>query len=472
MLSSPWSRMIREAARRLSAGSRGLAGILGALIAVACGDGPTNPPPAPPPPPPPGETRAQLLQEVRTLAEQRNLDPVDPPAPVRSELVELGRALAFDKILSGNRDIACMTCHLPSFGTGDARSLAIGQGATGLGPGRVHPGGVFIPRNSPPLFNLHLQSSFFWDGRVEPATDGTVSTPAGNQITSAMQAVFEFGALSAQPMFPVASREEMRGDQGNELAAFADGDFTGVWGALMARLGAIPAYRQMFEAAYPGTVFDDMTFAHAANAIAGFIVSELAFVDTPWDRFLLGDDAQLTDAQLRGARSFMTVRCMRCHEADAFADDDFHNVATPQLGPGKGDGPGGNDDFGRERVTGDPAQRRMFRTPMLRNVELTAPYGHAGQFADLASIVNHYDRIDERLMDYDVSQVEPALRGTLLDNFAEILTTRDTVLLGVEFDEGEGDDLVQFLLSLTDGRARDLSSIVPSSVPSGLPIDF
>jgi len=414
-----------------------------------------------------------LIDTVRLLADQRNLDPILPPAPVRTELVELGRLLAFDKILSGNRDIACMTCHLPSFSTGDGRSLAVGQGATGLGPARTHPGGQFIPRNSPPLFNLHLPTQFFFDGRVEVRPDGSVSTPAGNQLTPGMEAVFEFGPLSAQPLFPVLSRSEMRADQGNELAAVPDGDLQGVWSAIMVRLGAIQEYRDMFEAAYPGTAFDAMTFAHATNAIAGFFISELAFTDTPWDRFLVGDDDQLSNEALRGAKSFMTILCMRCHETDAFDDrnNEFHNVATPQIGPGKGDGPGGNDDFGRERVTGDPADRRLFKTPPMRNVELTAPFGHAGQFATLLAIVEHYDRIDTRLAEYDVTQLESALQGTLLDNFSDILATRDTILLTIVFEPGEGDDLVAFLKSLTDDAARDLSGLAPTSVPSGLPID-
>jgi len=415
--------------------------------------------------------RAALLAEVRALAEQRNLDPIVAPAPVRPALVELGRVLAFDKILSGNRDISCMTCHPPRFGTTSGRSLAIGQGGTGLGPTRVHPTGAFIPRNAPGLFNVGMQHAMFWDGRIEELPDGTVSTPAGAQLTPAMQAVFEFGALSAFSMFPVAGIGEMRGDQGNELAALAADDFTGIWAGLMARLGGIAEYRQMFEAAYPGTSFDTMTFAHAANAIAGFIVEEFSFVDTPWDRFLLGDDSQLTNSQLLGARSFMNRRCMRCHKADNFEDNGYHNVATPQLGPGKGDGPGGNDDFGRERVTGDPTQRRAFKTPQLRNVELTAPYGHAGQFADLLTIVTHYDDIDKRLMDYDPTQLEAALQGTVLNNFAAILTTRDTILIPVVFEEGEAETIRDFLLSLTDDAARDLTGVIPDNVPSGLPID-
>jgi len=162
---------------------------------------------------------------------------------------------------------------------------------------------------------------------------------------------------------------------------------------------------------------------------------------------------------------------MRCHLADDFIDEMFHNVATPQLGPGKGAGANADDDFGREAVTGDPLDRRAFKTPQLRNVELTPPYGHAGQFAKLFTIVEHYDSIDSRLHDYDPTQVEAALQGTVLDNFVDILANRDTILIPIGFDEGEAEELTAFLLSMTDEAARDLTAIIPAAVPSGLSID-
>src|SRR4030095_11151351 len=112
--------------------------------------------------------------------------------------------------------------HMPGLGTGDGRSLSIGQGATGLGLDRVHPQSAFIPRNAPPLFNLHALKSNFWDGRVNTDQQGNFHTPAGDQLTTAMTRVFEFGPLSALPLFPVLSREEMRAFGGNELAAIPD----------------------------------------------------------------------------------------------------------------------------------------------------------------------------------------------------------------------------------------------------------
>ena len=109
---------------------------------------------------------AALAAKVRRLTAGRGITPLERPPHVRPALVQLGQALAFDKILSGNRDIACMTCHMPRFATGDGRSLSIGQGAAGLGTDRVHPESAFIPRNAPPLFNLFALQPLFWDGRV------------------------------------------------------------------------------------------------------------------------------------------------------------------------------------------------------------------------------------------------------------------------------------------------------------------
>ncbi len=416
-------------------------------------------------------TNAALAAEVRALAAGRGITPLKSPPPVRASLVRLGRALAFDKILSGNRDISCMTCHLASLGTGDARSLSIGQGGTGLGPDRVHPDGIFIPRNAPPAFNLHAMKTLFWDGRVSRDDAGLVHTPIGDKVTPKMTAVFEFGALSALPLFPVLNRAEMRAATGNELAAFRDDQETETWAALMKRLGAIPQYRVLFEAAYPAQKFDDMTFAHASNAIAAFLINKMAYNRSPWDLFLAGDDRALTNLQLAGAKGFMTARCSICHNGAAFSDNSFHNVAIAQLGPGEGDGADGRDDFARMRVTGNAAEQYAFRTTPLRNVELTGPWGHAGQFATLRAFVDHYSESDVKLRNFDVMQLEALLRGTVLPTTDAILATRDPLLAGMIFPAQAADAVTAFLTSLTDPSAREVRGITPRSVPSGLPVD-
>ena len=449
------------------------AGVLLAFLGACGGEEPVAPSPPPPPPDPVETSREILIDSVRLVADQRNLDPLDPHDPIRPELVELGRMLAFDRVLSGEKDISCMTCHLPELGGSDALSLTVGQGGQGLGGDRIHPSGVFGPRHSTTLFNLHLRRSLFWDGRLEELEDGELRTDAGAHLTPEMIDVFEFGVTSAQALFPVENRQEMRGGSDNPVGALPDGAFTAVWARLMDRLVEFEDYRALFVAAYPGVAFDDMTFAHASNAIGAFMIEGFAMHDTPFDRFLAGDTTQLSTPALRGALRFMNEhRCMRCHETDSFQDrqGDFHNSGVPQFGPGFSDEPGVGDDLGRERVTGDPADRRLFQVPPLRNVELTAPYGHAGQFATLEAIVRHYNNVEARLREYDVSQIAPELRGTLLNNFDEILANLDTLLIPVRFEEGDAGDIVEFLKSLTDPRALTLD-LAPDTVPSGLPVD-
>jgi cytochrome c peroxidase len=414
-----------------------------------------------------------LVTKVRTLAAEAGVGPLPPAPDVRPALYELGRVLAFDKVLSGNGDIACMTCHHPTLGTGDGRHLSIGQGASGLGPARVHPAGDFIARNAPPLYNLHDLDRLFWDGRVAVTATGAVVTPAGGRLTGQMAATFEHGALSAQAMFPVLSPEEMRGWPGdNPLADLPGDDLSGIWAGLMARLGEIPAYPPLFEAAYPGVPFAEMTFAHAANAIAGFQVAAFEMRDSPWDRFLAGDDQALTIPQLRGAEVFFRKGgCVPCHRGASFTDGRFFGTALAQLGPGLGDGPGGRDDFGRARVTQLAGDRYRFRTTPLRNVALTGPWGHAGQFVDLRAFVAHYDDPVAQLAAWDPGQLEEALRDTVVDNFDDLVAGMSGLMLPVKMNNQEIDFVVAYLHALTDPRALDQADLVPAAVPSGLPVD-
>jgi cytochrome c peroxidase len=214
-----------------------------------------------------------------------------------------------------------------------------------------------------------------------------------------------------------------------------------------------------------------MTFAHASNAIAGFFIARLSFNNSPWDRFLAGNDAAMTPVQLQGAKNFMTARCSICHNGPALTDNKFHNVAVIQFGPGKGDGVDGRDDFGRMRETGVATDRYAFRTPPLRNVELTAPYGHDGAFFDLREFVDHYSDSDVKLLNFNILQLEPALQPTVLPTQGDILTTRDPLLTGVFFQPQVVDEVTEFMKALTDPAARQLQLIVPGRVPSGLPVD-
>lgn len=413
----------------------------------------------------------KYVRKLREQLEEHDVQPIVEAPEVSDALFDLGEALAFDKVLSGNRNISCMTCHHPNIGSDDDRSLPIGEGGVGLGQTRT--GGPVIPRSAPPLFNLHAYDTMFWDNRISVDAAGELVTPAGEQLTGEMREVLDFGIVSAQALFPVTSREEMRGQPGdNEIADLDDDDFIGIWDALMTRLRAIPEYQPLFEAAYPFTPFEEMTFAHAANAIAGWEIVTFRSEGSPFQRFIAGDDDALDKKQIKGAIDFYKTGCGDCHSGGTLSDFAPHNTLMAQFGPGKGDGVSGRDDFGFERTSGNPADRYKFRTPPLFNVALTAPYGHVGQHATLKEHIKHYDKPRKALRHYHIecSVDNEELHETFLDN------RHDLVCAGVDREvqnlrKVKDKYLRRFLNSLTDPAMLDLSASVPEMVPSGLPVE-
>jgi cytochrome c peroxidase len=402
-------------------------------------------------------------------------------------LVDLGRLLFFDEVLGGNRNISCATCHHPDNATGDALSLPLGEGGVGLGVARTAGTGKWrvrqrVPRNSPALFNLGARQvrSLFHDGRV--AVDASVAsgfaTPAGDDLPRGLTNV-----LAAQALFPLTSAIEMAGARGeNEVGrAVARGRLAGAggaWDLLARRLGNVPEYARLFAAAFADVDnATDITIVHAANAIAEFEMAAFRSDDSPFDRMLRGDAGAMSAQQQRGMNLFYgRAGCSRCHAGVLQTDGRFHSIAMPQVGPGTGGGADGRDDFGREAVTGRAADRYRFRTPSLRNVELTSPYGHAGAYASLEAMVEHYRNPANELRDYDPSQLVLPSRGYLnrfdlqivnsparVNAIAAANEARPTRLNGQDIAE-----LVAFLRALTDPAARDLRAAVPTSVPSGL----
>jgi cytochrome c peroxidase len=416
-------------------------------------------------------------------------DGAPPPASV-----ELGRMLFFDKILSGNLNISCATCHHPMAATGDGLSLSLGEGSRGLGvtrdtgyaEGAVH---ERVPRNAPPLFNLGAREfvRLFLDGRVEedPSAPSGFNTPAGDALPDGLDNV-----LAAQAMFPVTSATEMAGQAGeNEQAdAAAQNRLAGpggVWDLIAQKLRAIPAYVDLFAAAFPEEVAqaEDITFVLAANAIAAYEASAWRSDNSPFDRFLRGELRALSREQRLGMNLFYgEARCGTCHIGTFQTDQLFHAIAIPQIGPGKGDSQAGyddgRDDFGRERVSGLPADRFRFRTPPLRNVALTAPYGHSGAYDTLEAIVRHYIDPAAALDQYDASQAVLPSRPDLdaLDLVVHNDPARRPAIataseaIPVALGEREVQLLLAFLHALTDPAALDMRAEIPQSVPSGLPV--
>jgi cytochrome c peroxidase len=260
----------------------------------------------------------------------------------------------------------------------------------------------------------------------------------------------------------------------NELAAIPDAAAPDVWAAVMRRLVAIQGYQAKFNAAYPGVPVTSLGFQHAANAIAAFEIQAFSHASSPFDRFLAGDNRAMTTEEKRGALLFFgKARCSQCHNGPLLGGQSFANIGVPQIGPGVGSA--APLDIGR---AADPAQpfwpKFSFRVQPLRNVELTAPYMHSGAYATLEAVVRHYNNADSAQRNYDPSQLAPVVRSLYHGDAATksaVLETLDPRLrqpIGLTLPEQA--QVVAFLRSLTDPAARDLSSVAPARVPSGLAV--
>lgn len=434
------------------------------------------------------EPRPTPVERPALLSPLTDRDFYDDGAPP-AEKVELGRLLFFDKILSGNRNISCATCHHPLAATGDGLSLSVGEGGSGLGvtrglgdgPVAVH---ERVPRNAPPVFNLgtHGFRVMFHDGRVEvdPSQPRGFRSPAGETLPVGLDNV-----LAVQAMFPVTSAAEMAGARGeNPVAdAAAAGNLAGpggVWEQLAERLRAIPEYVDLFRAAYPSIrSADEIRFTDVANAIAAFETVFWRADDSPFDRYLRGERGAMSQDAAEGMRLFYgKAGCGSCHAGVLQTDLRFHSIAMPQIGPGKGDGADGRDDFGRERVTGDWRDRCRFRTPSLRNVVLTGPWGHDGAYDDLRAVIDHHLDPVASLESYDTRQAVMPSRADLdaIDFAVHLDTARREAIAETNelspslLDDAEKARLLAFLHALTSERSLDLRRDVPRRVPSGLPI--
>ena len=440
--------------------------------------------------------------------------------------VELGRLLFFDKILSGNKNISCATCHHPTFASADGVALPLGEGAHGLGPDR-RPGTTKleavherVPRNSPALFNVGAReyTRMFHDGRVEVDSqqyyEGGFITPARWKLPTGLDNV-----LAAQAMFPVTSPAEMAGQKGENPIADARALNNvagpgGVWEQLAGRLQAIPEYVDLFKAAFPEKVAtaDHISMVLAANAIAAFEAQAFRSDHSPFDEYLRTGEGLADEAERGMALFYGKAQCQTCHSGKFQTDHDFHAIAMPQIGPGKSDGRDADywratglkaflEDFGRGRVTVRDEDAFKFRTPSLRNVALTGPWGHDGAYQTLEAVVRHHLDPVQALNDYvapegmlqpldrvlEITADGPKLEHRWLSaNRLSAFLERDTwvqrhptlrgriaaanELAPVDLSEAEVKELLAFLESLTDPASKDLTAEIPRKVPSGLPV--
>jgi cytochrome c peroxidase len=447
-----------------------------------------------------GERR--LESELRGIIAQAKLtgDPSlgrDLPS-INDPLAQLGKKLFFTKALGGDKDAACVSCHDPLLGGGDSLALSIGVGAVDpdlLGPGRSHPSGApNVPRNAPTTFNCAIWDQvMFHDGRLEsldktPGRNGAgtsgIRTP--DTLPGLRDPLAGVDLVTAQSRFPITSPAEMLG-----YSYATHKPHRTIRAYLSARLGDYGVGRgELAGAAWPAefarvfgpaaSVEAPVTEQKIAAALGAYERSQV-FVNTPWRAYVQGDDQAISLAAKRGARLFFRepsaggAGCASCHSGDFFTDEQFYALAVPQVGPGKRDDPYFDspdvqaDDFGRWYATFDEADRYAFRTPTLLNVEETGPYGHDGAYATLEGIVRHHLNPAEAVQRYDLAQLDPGvqtqrtaeLTARALAKLAEDRRLERTTLQDVRLTDRQVQDLIAFLLTLTDPCVKDPACLAP-----------
>jgi cytochrome c peroxidase len=304
-----------------------------------------------------------------------------PPArgnAVADELsaAQLGFQLFFDARFSANEEFRCATCHAPEAEFADARPVAMALGT--------------LTRNTPTVLNAARRTWLFWDGRAD--------------------------TLWAQPLFALEKPTEMdftRLEVAHRVFASYRPEYERVFGPLpdLADAQRFPARGTRGDVVFEGMTQADQEATNRVAANVGKAIEaylrRLASGRAPLDRFLEGERDALTPAQRRGMGVFARAGCLSCHSGPMLTDEQFHNVgvpAWPGVEPDRGredgltlareselnaygpyyEGPPPEEDFP------EPAASDLgaFRTPSLRNVAETAPYGHNGRFATLEEMVS------------------------------------------------------------------------------------
>jgi len=429
---------------------------------------------------------------------------------INRDLADLGRLLWFDTAGGLHSDNTCGGCHSPANGFGDSQSIAIGvQNNNLIGQNRSGPRNQ---RRTPSAANTAFYPNLMWNGRFSapsgdpfdnsqgylfPVPEGATRFPAFDPIVTHL--LIAQAHIPPTEMVEVAGFTGTRGTIAPEFDQFDDGlggvvpppDASGfrnepIRQAVLARLNSSPAYRSLFGALFPEVAAGaPIDFTMFGRAIAEFEFT-LVFADAPVDRFARGDARAMSPAQKKGALVFFGKgRCSQCHAVggdsnEMFSDFRMHVIGVPQIAPffgvGAGsvifDGPGRDEDFGLEQITGDAADRYKFRTSPLRNAALQPAFFHNGSFTRIEDAIRHHLDVFDSARSYDphsagvdedlthrLGPIEP-----VLERIDPLLAT-PIVLAPDEFK-----NLVAFVRDgLLDERARrqNLCTLVPESVPSG-----
>jgi len=319
-------------------------------------------------------TTLLLLLPATLQAEQ--LQPLlEPPAvadtPQAISKIELGRKLFFDRRLSGDGTMSCVTCHDPQQGFSDGMEMSLSYPTTKNW------------RNSPTLYNVVLQQLLFHDGRAK--------------------------SLEEQALFPMMSAFEM-----NQNLSFVEEE-----------IRSVPEYVAEFTAVFGD---GDITRERMAEAIAAF-ERTITSCDAPLDRFLSGQKDALSPDEQQGYEIFTGKGgCIQCHNGATLSDGKFHALLVPE-NPNNQSDPRiaatrrfvaklNNfegyrelaEDPGRYLITKNQTDWKAFKTPTLREVAATGPYMHNGVFATLEEVIDFLDagggKDNDELLPLQLSPVE------------------------------------------------------------------
>ncbi len=295
---------------------------------------------------------------------------------------ELGKLLFYDRRLSASKQISCASCHDPQLGFGDGKSLAHGHDRQ-VGK-----------RNAMTLYNVGHYTSWMWDGRAP--------------------------SLEEQVLMPIQDHVEMN--------MHLD--------SMLQHIDQVKGYRAYFAKAYGD---EQVSVVRIQQALATYLRTINSYT-TQFDRFISGTKDALNDQELIGLHLFRTkARCINCHNTPLFSDNQFHNDGQALYGTRQ-------EDLGHYHVSGRQEDVGAFRTPSLRNVALTGPWMHHGNFPTLRDVVELYN----------LGNPAPIQRRVVVDE--NLRPIPSPLLKKLDLSREEVDAVVAFMQALSASVQRRINT--------------
>ena len=328
--------------------------------------------------------RDQMKSLFEAIPEAPPVLPGEPPTPGN---LALGKMLYFDPRISESHNMSCSTCYNIGMGGVDGRMSSRGHN------------GQLGGRKVPTVLNAVFNKTQFWDGRASDLKERVVSS-----VLAFPEALLKSrgGQTTINPEMTNITKQHA-----------------------VEQLQGIPGYVDAFKKAFPAEA-DPIVYDNIGRAIAVFETT-LITPDSPFDRWLNGDDKALSENQKQGLKIFVDKGCSSCHSGTNIGGGMYTRFGVVQ-NPGSTFLP--PDDWGRFVVTKNISDKCVFKVPTLRNIELTAPYFHSGSTWDLK----------------------------------EAVVVVGEAQLGQKLTEGEIDKIAEFLKSLTGRQPEVVLPILPPRV--------